>query len=59
MSGIIVIPFLFKISSASGVVGPFAPSDITFALILSAFSEVIWFSSAQGAKTSTSSSRSS
>ena len=45
-----------KISSASGVVGPFAPSAITFALILSAFSEVIWFSSAQGAKTSTSNS---
>ena len=41
MSGIIVTPFLFKISSASGVVGPFAPSTITFALILSAFSEVI------------------
>ena len=59
MSGITTIPFLNKISSASGVVGPFAPSVITFALILSAFSEVIWFSKAHGARTSTSNSNNS
>ena len=41
MSGTTKIPFLNKISSASGVVGPFAPSTTAFALILSAFSEVI------------------
>ena len=40
-SGTIGIPFLNNISSASGVIGPFASSSITFAFILFAFLSVI------------------
>ena len=37
--------------------GPFAPSPTIFALIRPAFADVIWFSSAHGARITTSSSR--
>jgi hypothetical protein len=52
MSGIMIPPFLVKNSSASGVVGPFAPSAIIFAFILEIFALVIWFSKAAGIKIS-------
>ncbi len=38
MSGVTVIPFSFNIASASGVIGPFAASQTSFALIDEAFS---------------------
>jgi hypothetical protein len=41
MSGIMIPPFLVKNSSASGVVGPLAPSAIIFAFILEIFALVI------------------
>lgn len=44
--------FLCKITSASGVVGPFAISRTIFAFILSALSFVMTFSSAAGASMS-------
>ena len=44
-----------RILCASGVVGPLAPSVTIFALIVGAFSVVIWFSSAAGIRMSTSS----
>ena len=43
---------------ASGVVGPLAPSTTILARIFGAFSMVIWFSSAAGMRTSTSSAKS-
>ena len=55
MSGSINTPLRYRISSASGVVGPLAPSATIFARIARALSFVIWFSSAQGARMSTSS----
>jgi hypothetical protein len=51
--------FFCRITSASGVVGPFASSKISFACILSALSFVITFSSAAGASMSHLSSRTS
>src|SRR2546430_2621209 len=48
-----------RISSASGVVGPLAPSATSFALILAAFFSVITSSRAAGTRMSTSSSSSS
>ncbi len=43
MSGMISIPFANKIASPSVSIGPFAPSAITFAFTVSAFTSVIWF----------------
>ena len=48
------MPFFNRISSALCDVGPFAPSTISFALILSAFFSLITFSRAAGIITSTS-----
>src|SRR2546429_4315626 len=59
MSGIRRIPRLWKRSSASGVVGPFAPSAMIFAFTRGAFSDVRTPSRAHGARMSTSSSRTS
>ena len=59
MSGSTVIFFWKKTVSASGRVGPFAASAMSFALTLSAFFPVSWFSSAAGTRMSTLSSRSS
>src|SRR6266480_2554904 len=59
MSGINVTFLLKRISSASGVVGPLAPSATSFALILDAFFSVITSSRAAGTSMSTSSSSSS
>ena len=53
ISGTTTMPLLKRISSASKVVGPLAPSTMYLALILSAFSSVIWFSMAAGMRTST------
>src|SRR5438445_806704 len=58
MSGIRRIPRLWKRSSASGVVGPFAPSAMIFAFTRGAFSDVRTPSRAHGARIVTSSSRS-
>src|SRR3989454_5474717 len=58
MSGITRMPRLCKMSSASGVVGPFAPSATIFPLMRGAFSEVRMPSRAHGATMSTSSSMS-
>ena len=49
-------PFLAKISSASGVIGPLAISIMALALILDALSLWITFSRAAGTKISTSNS---
>ena len=49
------MPRSSRISSAVGVVGPFAPSQTIFAFTLSALSTVITCSSAHGASTSQSS----
>jgi len=57
MSGRTKIPFRCRISSAAGVVGPFAASATTFALMRPAFSAVIWFSRAAGIRRSHSISR--
>ncbi len=46
-------PFSIRISSASGVVGPLAPSARMRACTEGAFSAVIWFSRAAGMSTST------
>lgn len=51
--------FFCKRVSASGVVGPFASSRMSFALILPALSLVMTFSSAAGASISQGSSRTS
>ena len=51
-----MMPRLRRIASASGVVGPFAPSTTIFALMRGAFSAVIWRSSAAGIRMSQSSS---
>src|SRR5437773_24942 len=59
MSGIRTIPRLWKMSSASGVVGPLAPSPMIFALTRGAFSDVRTPSRAHGARMSTSSSKTS
>src|SRR4030065_591708 len=56
MSGITRTPFLYRMSSASGVVGPLAPSAEIFARTRGAFSDVITFSRAQGPRMATSSS---
>ncbi len=48
-----------RMASASGVVGPLAPSAMSFAETRSALSRVMTFSRAAGTRTSTSSSRSS
>jgi len=58
MSGITVRPRLNSMSSAIGVVGPFAASAMIFAFTREAFAEVIWFSSAAGTRMSTGSSSS-
>src|SRR3989449_951226 len=58
MSGITRMPRLCKMSSASGVVGPFAPSATIFPLMRGAFSDVRMPSRAHGATMSTSSSMS-
>ena len=50
-------PLSSRISSAAGVVGPFAPSQMTFALTRSAFSSFITCSRLQGARMSQSSRR--
>ena len=52
MSGTTITPLAFKITSASGVNGPFAASPIIFALIRSALSALITFSKAAGIKIS-------
>jgi hypothetical protein len=53
MSGIMnVFQDLNRISSASGVVGPFAASATSRALMLCAFAAVIWFSRAAGIRMS-------
>jgi hypothetical protein len=54
-SGMTKTPFSSRISSASAVVGPFAPSQMTFARMRAAFFVVITFSSAAGTRASTSS----
>ena len=46
------MPRSSRISSAAGVVGPFAPSQIIFACTRGAFSAVITCSSAHGVSTS-------
>ena len=43
MSGNTWIPFLKRISSAPGVVGPLAASETILARMRSAFARVIWF----------------
>src|SRR5205823_2743753 len=55
MSGMTKTPLSWRYLCASGVVGPFAPSVSTLAWICGALSMVIWFSSAAGIRTSTSS----
>src|SRR5258708_4794835 len=52
MSGITKIPLSSRILSALAVVGPFAPSQMIFALIFGAFLLVITFSIAAGTSTS-------
>lgn len=52
ISGITMIFFSKRIFSAAGVVGPLAPSTISFALILPALAFVITFSLAAGIKIS-------
>ncbi len=52
-SGMTSIFLANNILSASGVVGPLPISKITLALMLLAFSALIWFSRAAGTKTST------
>jgi hypothetical protein len=47
MSGIANTPFACNIQSVAVVVGPFAASATTFALIRSAFSILIWLSGAR------------
>jgi hypothetical protein len=49
------MPLSSRISSAAGVTGPLAPSQMIFALTCDAFSLVITCSSAHGARTSQSS----
>ena len=44
MSGTTCTPFFSRILSASSVVGPFAPSTISFACTFGALASVIWFS---------------
>ncbi len=51
-SGMSKTLFLNRMSSASGVVGPFAASAMIFALIRDAFFVVITFSSAAGTRIS-------
>ena len=58
MSGIRKTPFLCRISSAPGVVGPLAASATILARMRPALPSVIWFSRAAGTRTSHSSSRS-
>ena len=53
------MPRSYRMSSASGVVGPLAASAMIFALMLPALRAVIWFSSAAGTRMSHSVSRSS
>jgi hypothetical protein len=55
MSGTTKTPRSCRILCASGVVGPLAPSTISFALMSLTFSSVICFSSAAGTRMSTSS----
>jgi len=52
MSGIMNFEFFQRIRSASGVVGPFAASAMSRALMLPALASVIWFSSAAGMRMS-------
>src|SRR2546429_164181 len=52
MSGMTKMPFFSRISSAAAVVGPFAPSQMIFALICGAFLRVMTFSVAAGTSTS-------
>ena len=51
-------PLSKRTRSASGLVGPFAASAMTFALIRGALCSPIWFSIAAGMRMSQSSSRS-
>src|SRR3989304_1293689 len=57
MSGMTMVSLRNRMSSASGVVGPFAPSAPILARTRGAFSAAVAFSSADGARMSTSSSR--